>query len=71
VAFFVPASLGVQEATFLLFGQMLGIPGNVCLAAALMRRARDILIMAPGLVLWQIQEGHFFLAKFLKKKSAA
>jgi putative membrane protein len=69
-AFFVPASLGVQEATFLLFGQMLGIPGNVCMATALIRRCRDILIMAPGLILWQIQEGHLFVTKFLRKKEA-
>ncbi len=56
-AFFVPASLGVQEGTFWLFGQMLGIPREVCLALALVRRSRDVLLLAPGLVLWQIQEG--------------
>lgn len=65
-AFFVPASLGVQEGTFLFFGQMLGIPSNVCLALALVRRCRDVLVMAPGLILWQIREGHSALAKFVK-----
>jgi uncharacterized membrane protein YbhN (UPF0104 family) len=65
-AFFVPASLGVQEGALLFFGQMLGIPGQTCLALALVRRCRDILIMAPGLVIWQVQEGSFFLMKFLK-----
>ncbi len=56
-AFFVPASVGVQEGTFLVFGQMLGIPTEICMALALIRRTRDILVMAPGLLIWQIQEG--------------
>jgi hypothetical protein len=65
-AFFVPASLGVQEGALLFFGRMLGLPGETCLALALVRRCRDVLIMAPGLILWQIQEGSFFLSRFLK-----
>ncbi|MBI3419640.1 MAG: flippase-like domain-containing protein, partial [Proteobacteria bacterium] len=65
-AFFVPASLGIQEATLLFFGQMLGLPPSVCLALALVRRCRDLLVMVPGLILWQIQEGHSALAKFVK-----
>ncbi|HVY12512.1 MAG TPA: lysylphosphatidylglycerol synthase domain-containing protein [Alphaproteobacteria bacterium] len=66
-AFFMPASLGIQEGTLLFFGQMLGLPGEVCLALALVRRCRDVLVMLPGLIIWQVQEGHSFLAKFLKK----
>jgi putative membrane protein len=70
-AFFVPASLGVQEATFLLFGQMLGIPPQTCLALALIRRSRDVVLMAPGLILWQMQEGSGWINRFSKKRQSS
>ncbi len=63
VAFFVPASIGIQEGTFLVFGKMLGIPAEVCIALALVRRARDVLVMAPALLIWQAYEGRTFLKK--------
>ncbi len=66
MAFFVPAALGVQEATLLFFGQMLGLPPNVCLALALVRRCRDVFFMAPGLLFWQIREGGLALKKIRK-----
>ncbi|NDE90171.1 MAG: hypothetical protein EB059_03405 [Alphaproteobacteria bacterium] len=62
-AFFVPASIGVQEGTFLLFGKMLGIPTEVCIALALVRRSRDVLVMVPALVIWQIHEGKILFKK--------
>lgn len=65
-AFFVPASVGVQEGSFLLFGRMLGIPDETCLALALVRRCRDVLIMAPGLIVWQMQEGKSLFKRFAK-----
>lgn len=68
-AFFVPASIGVQEGTLLVFGRMLGISDEVCLALALMRRSRDVLVMVPGLILWQVQEGKGLFGKLFKKKS--
>jgi putative membrane protein len=55
-AFFVPASLGVQEGTFLFFGNLLGLPSEVCLALALLRRCRDLIVMVPGLIAWQAVE---------------
>lgn len=67
-AFFVPAGIGVQEGTLLVFGRMLGISDEVCLALALMRRSRDVLVMVPGLILWQIQEGKGWIGKIFKKK---
>ena len=66
-AFFVPGTLGVQEAAFLLFGQMLGVPGHLCLSLALIRRCRDLLVMAPALLVWQVQEGHSLLAGLRKR----
>ena len=41
LAFAVPGALGVQEAGFLLFGQMLGLPPDIATALAVMRRCRD------------------------------
>ena len=43
-AFVVPGALGVQEAGFLLFGRMLGLPSETAIAMALIRRCREILL---------------------------
>jgi putative membrane protein len=56
-AFAVPGALGVQEAGFLIFGGMLGLPREVAAALAVMRRCRDLLLYVPGLVAWQVFEG--------------
>ena len=59
-AFMVPGALGVQEASFLLLGHVLGLPPNVAAALAVIRRCRDLLLYAPGLAWWQIREGHLW-----------
>lgn len=56
-AFLVPGALGVQEAGFLLYGHLLGLTPDVAAALAVIRRCRDLLLYAPGLVVWQLQEG--------------
>ena len=56
-AFAIPGALGVQEAGFLLFGGMLGLSPTTAAALAVMRRCRDLLCYAPGLVVWQAHEG--------------
>jgi putative membrane protein len=63
VAFAVPGALGVQEAGFLLFGQMLGLPADIAVALAVVRRCRDVLLFIPGLIVWQIQEGKWLFKK--------
>lgn len=60
-AFAVPGALGVQEAGFLLFGHWLGLAPEVAAALAVMRRCRDLLLYAPGLIFWQVQEGRWLL----------
>jgi putative membrane protein len=55
--FFVPASLGVQEGGFLLFGTMMGLSPEVALALSLLRRVRQILVGVPALLVWQVYEG--------------
>ena len=56
-AFAVPGALGVQEAGFLVFGAMLGLPHEIAAALAVMRRCRDLICYVPGLVVWQAHEG--------------
>jgi hypothetical protein len=56
-AFLVPGALGVQEGSFLILGKVLGLPDEVSLALALVRRARDVLVFGPALALWQLGEG--------------
>jgi len=60
-AFIVPGALGVQEAGFVLFGHMLGLSPEIAVALAVIRRCRDLLLYVPGLIIWQVQEGHWLL----------
>jgi putative membrane protein len=52
----VPGALGVQEGGFLVVGAVLGVPTETALALALIKRARELLYGAPGLIAWQIDE---------------
>jgi glycosyltransferase 2 family protein len=61
VFFIVPAGLGVQEGALLLFGTMIGLPPETCLALAVMRRCREIAIYVPALIVWAVQEGRLVL----------
>jgi putative membrane protein len=60
-AFLVPAALGVQEGWFLVLGGLLGLTPEMALALALARRARDVIVFVPALVLWQAAEGRRWL----------
>lgn len=53
-AFIVPGALGVQEGGFLVIGGLIGLSSEVALALALVRRARDIILFVPALVVWQV-----------------
>jgi putative membrane protein len=55
-AVLVPASAGVQEAGYVALGALFGVPPEVSLGASLIRRARDIAIGIPILLIWQIFE---------------
>lgn len=57
IAFLVPNALGVQEIGFILFGGMFGVSADAALALSLLRRARDLAIGVPVLLLWQVIEG--------------
>jgi len=60
-AFVVPGAIGVQEGSFLLFGQILGLSPETALALALARRVRDLVIFLPVLLVWQAIEGRRLL----------
>ena len=61
-AFVVPGALGVQEGAFLALGTAVGLPPDVSLALAIFRRARDLIVFVPALLLWQGQEGRSLFA---------
>jgi putative membrane protein len=56
ISFMVPAGLGVQELTYVGVGGLFGMPAHLSLSLSLIRRARDIVIGAPSLLLWQAFE---------------
>jgi len=55
-AFIVPAGLGVQEATLVALGSVIGVPAEAAIALSLLKRARELLLGVPGLVAWSILE---------------
>jgi uncharacterized membrane protein YbhN (UPF0104 family) len=57
LAFMVPAGLGVQEATLVLFGSALGISSELALAVSMAKRLREVLCGVPALLSWQWLEG--------------
>lgn len=56
VAFVVPGALGVQELVYASLGSVFGCPPEVSLAVSLLRRARDIALGVPILLVWQVFE---------------
>lgn len=55
-AFVVPGYAGVQEAGYAGIGLLFGIPPEIALGVSLLRRARDIAIGIPILLIWQLAE---------------
>ena len=52
--FALPGGLGAQEGGILAGGLALGIPPDLALAAALIKRARELAYGVPGLVAWSL-----------------
>lgn len=55
-AFVVPAAIGVQEASYVALCGVFGVEAPTALAFSLTCRARDLLISAPPLLVWQFLE---------------
>jgi putative membrane protein len=56
VAFLVPVNAGVQEAGYAGLGAIFGVPPELSLGVSLIRRARDLTVGIPILLLWQALE---------------
>lgn len=56
VAFLVPVNAGVQEAGYAGLGAIFGVPPEISLGVSLVRRARDIVVGVPILLIWQFVE---------------
>jgi uncharacterized membrane protein YbhN (UPF0104 family) len=56
VAFLVPVNAGVQEAGYAGLGAIFGIPPGLSLGVSLLRRARDLAVGLPILLVWQLIE---------------
>jgi putative membrane protein len=56
--FFIPGALGVQEGAYLFVAGLLGVPGQVAMALALIRRVRELAVGIPAIITWQILEGN-------------
>jgi len=55
-AFLVPVNAGVQEAGYIGLGLIFGVTPDLSLGVSLIRRARDIAVGVPILLLWQFVE---------------
>ena len=60
-AFMIPGALGLQEAAYALIGPLFGLDPATALALSLIKRARDLAIGVPALLLWQAGEGRRLL----------
>jgi glycosyltransferase 2 family protein len=56
VAFLVPVNAGVQEAGYAGLGLVFGVPPDLSLGVSLVRRARDVAVGVPILLVWQFIE---------------
>jgi uncharacterized membrane protein YbhN (UPF0104 family) len=57
VTVFIPASIGVQEAGYAALAPVFGMGPEIGLAVSLLKRARDVFLGIPVLLIWQLVEG--------------
>ena len=62
-AFVMPGAFGVQEAGFMIFGALVGVPTDHPLAVSLAKRVRELAVGLPALLFWQVSEGRFGLRR--------
>jgi putative membrane protein len=56
-AFVLPGGLGVQDGTLIAASALFGVPADVALAMALIKRVPDLVLGIPSLMVWQTIEG--------------
>jgi putative membrane protein len=57
--FVVPGALGVSEGGFVVVGGLFGVPPAACIALALIKRLREIVLGLPALGAWQWLDRHW------------
>jgi len=62
-AFILPGGLGVQDGTLIAASALFGVPADVALAMALIKRVPDLVLGVPSLLAWQTLEGRRWLSK--------
>jgi putative membrane protein len=63
VAFMTPGGLGFQEGAYVLAAPLFGLTAESALALSLLKRAKDLAIGVPALLIWQATEGRKLLSK--------
>jgi putative membrane protein len=63
VGFMTPGALGFQESAYVLIGPLFGLGAESALALSLIKRAKDLVIGAPALLIWQVGEGRRLVLK--------
>ncbi len=53
IAFLMPVNAGVQEAGYAGLGAIFGVPPELSLGVSVIRRARDVAVGVPILLVWQ------------------
>jgi uncharacterized membrane protein YbhN (UPF0104 family) len=56
-AFMLPGGLGVQDGALIAVCAIFGVPAEIALAMALIKRVSDLVLGAPALLGWQALEG--------------
>ena len=56
LGFLLPGALAVQEGAIIAAAALVGVPPAAALAAALVRRSREVVFSIPGLIAWQRAE---------------
>jgi putative membrane protein len=56
VAFLTPGALGFQEGAYVLIAPLFGLTAEATLAVSLLRRAKDLALGAPVVLVWQYLE---------------
>jgi putative membrane protein len=62
-AFAIPGAFGVQDGTIIAACAVFGVPAEVALALALVKRIAELVLGIPGLLVWQALEGRRLLSK--------
>ena len=61
-AFFTPMGIGVQEASYAVLGPIFGLGPEVAIALSLIKRARELTVGLPVLLIWQGLESRRLIA---------